>query len=94
MGVRSNPLEHGRWWDRTENFVGGCVMADDSCYYCYAPPDAAGLLTSRDIELYKGTTVFKDGRWTWSGLLTERPPEDPAWSDLLNWPGVPDPPIG
>jgi protein gp37 len=91
MGVRPFPLHHGRWWDATVNFVGGCVMADDSCFFCYAPVDAAGVLTSRDIELYKGTTVFKNGRWTWSGLLTERPPEDPTWNDLLNFPGVPVP---
>jgi protein gp37 len=89
VGTRPFPLHHGRWWDATVNFVGGCVMADDSCSYCYAPPKAAGLLTSRDIDLYKGTTVFKHGRWTWSGLLTERASEDPAWNDLLNFPGVP-----
>jgi protein gp37 len=94
MGVRPNPLDHGRYWDATCNFFGGCVIADHSCRYCYAPVDAGGLLSSRDIELYKGTTVFRDGRRTWSGLLTERPPDDPAWTQLLNFPGVPNPLLG
>ena len=89
MEVRPNPLEHGRWWDATINFVGGCVIADHSCYYCYAPVDAGGLLTSRDIELYRGTTEWRNGRRAWTGLLTEKPPEHPSWSELLNWPGVP-----
>jgi len=94
MGVRPNPQWHGRYWDRTDNFVGGCVIADHTCYFCYAALDAATLQTARDVELYAGTTVFRNGRWTWSGLLTALPPDHPAWRDLLKWPGVPTPLLG
>jgi protein gp37 len=94
MGVRPDPLDHGRYWDATLNVVGGCEIVDRSCRFCYAPPDAAGLQTSRDVELYKNTTVFKHGRWTWNGRLTVRPPEDSTWTDPLRWKGVAEPLLG
>jgi len=92
MAARKNPLERRRWWDATWNPVGGCKMADSSCYYCYAPPEAAGLQTSKDVELYLGTTKYEDGRWTWNGRLTEWPPEHPGWNWPLTWRN-PEPPL-
>ena len=94
MGVRPKPLHHGRWWDATLNVVGGCKLADDSCYFCYAPRDAAGVQTATDIELYLGTTVWKDGRWTWNGKLTPLPPEHPKWTFPLRWTGAAEPLLG
>jgi protein gp37 len=94
MGVRPNPLEHGRYWDATVNVVGGCEIVDASCRYCYAAPDAAGIQTATDIELYKNTTVFKRGRWIWNRRLTVLPPEHPAWTFALRWRGAKEPLLG
>jgi protein gp37 len=94
MSVRPNALEHGRYWDATLNVVGGCEIVDTSCYFCYAPPDAAGIQTVTGIELYDDTTMWKDGRWTWNGRLTVAPPDHPAWSFPLDWPGAKNPVLG
>jgi protein gp37 len=94
MGVRPNPLEHGRYWDATVNVVGGCEIVDRSCRFCYAARDAAGIQTATDIELYKNTTVFKRGRWTWNRRLTVLPPEHPAWTFALSWRGAAEPLLG
>jgi protein gp37 len=94
MGVRADALLHGRWWDETLNVAGGCVIADTSCYYCYAPPDAAGIQTATDIELWKDTTVWRNGRWTWNGRLTVLRPDHPRWTFPLRWKGSPEPLLG
>ena len=88
MGVRPNPLLHGRYWDATVNVVAGCEIVDASCYFCYAPPYAAGIHAENDIELYLNTTVFKNGRWTWNGNLTVLLPDNPNWTFPLRWRGV------
>ena len=94
MGVRPDPLLHGRYWDGTQNVVGGCSIVDPSCYYCYAPPDAAGIQTATDIELWRDTTIWRNGRWTWNGRLTVLPPEHPAWMFPPRWRGVAAPLLG
>src|SRR5260221_13382579 len=94
MGVRPNPLHHGRYWDATLNVVGGCEIADRSCYYCYAPPDAAGIQTATDVALWKDTTVWRNERWTWNERLTVLPPEHPAWMFPLRWKGAASPLLG
>jgi protein gp37 len=94
MGVRADALAHGRWWDDTLNVVGGCVIADTSCYYCYAPLDAGTLQSATDIELWKDTTVWRNGRWTWNGRLTVLRPDHPTWTFPLRWKGSPEPLLG
>jgi protein gp37 len=94
MGVREDALLHGRWWDETRNVVGGCVIADPSCHFCYAPPDAARIQTETDIELWKDTTVWRNGRWTWNGRLTVLRPDHPTWTFPLRWKGSPEPLLG
>ena len=84
MAARPDPLLHGRYWDATLNVVGGCEMPPDlSCYYCYAAHDAGGIQTALDVELYRGTTVLKHGRQTWTGRLNVLPPEHPTWTDFV-----------
>ena len=94
MGVRPNPLEHGRYWDATLNVVGGCVIADRSCSFCYAAPYAGGIHAATDIELYRGTVEWRNGRWTWTGLLTKLPPDHPNHTFPLRWRGVEQPLLG
>jgi protein gp37 len=94
MGVRANPLHHGRYWDASLNVTGSCEIADRSCYFCYAPPDAAGIQSATDVELWKDTTVWRNGRWTWNERLTVLPPEHPAWTFPLRWKGVAAPLLG
>ena len=94
MGVRPDPLEHGRYWDATVPGVGGCVIADRSCYFCYAPPYAGGIHAATDIELYRGTVEWRNGRWTWTGLLTKLPLDHPNQTLPLRWPGVKNPLLG
>jgi protein gp37 len=94
MGARSYALLHGHWWDETLNVVGGCVIADTSCVNCYAPPDAAGIQTATDIELWLDTTVWRNGRWTWNGRLTVLRPDHPTWTFPLRWKGSPEPLLG
>jgi protein gp37 len=94
MGVREDALLHGRWWDETLNVVGGCVIADTSCYYCYAPPDAGGIQTATDIELWLDTTVYRNGRITWNGHLSVLRPDHPRWTFPLRWKGSPEPLLG
>jgi protein gp37 len=76
------------------NVVGGCEIVDPSCYFCYAAPDAAGIQTANDIQLYLNTTEFKHERWTWNGNLTELPPDHSTWNDLLSFGGVDEPLLG
>jgi len=94
MGVRPDPLEHGRYWDATVNVVGGCVIVDSSCYYCYAAPYAGGIHAATDIELYRGTVEWRNGRWTWTSLLTKLPPDHPNHTLPLRWRGVEEPLLG
>jgi protein gp37 len=94
MGARRDALLHGRWWDETLNVVGGCVIADTSCYYCYAALDAGTLQTATDIELWLGTTVWRNERWTWNGRLTVLRPDHPRWTFPLRWKGSPEPLLG
>ena len=94
MGVRSNPQDHGRFWDATKNYFAGCIIADPSCLYCYAPVYAAGAHSAADLELYRGTFVFRNGRWTWSGVLTVLRPDHPDWYFPLGWKGVENPVLG
>jgi len=94
MGVRPDPLDHGRYHDATVNVVGGCVIADRSCYYCYAPPYAGGIHAANEVELYRGTVVWRNGRWTWTGLLTKLPPDHPNHTFPLRWRGVEQPLLG
>lgn len=92
MGVRPNPLHHGRYWDASENVVAGCQFADHSCLNCYAMLYAAGIHTANDIELYRGTTEVKHERLTWSGKFNVLPPEHPNYTFPLRWRGT-DPPV-
>ena len=91
MRVRPKTLEHGRWWDATLNVFGGCIIADRSCYYCYAPIYAAGIHSAADLELYRGTVEFRNGRWTWTGVLTVLRPDHPEWMMPLRWKGAAEP---
>jgi protein gp37 len=93
MGVRPNPLEHGRYWDRTENpAASGCHFADYSCVNCYAITYAAGVHAKNDIDLYRGTT--KPNKHGWSGRLSYKPLNDPAYTIPLTWPGAKEPVMG
>src|SRR5262245_34812718 len=94
MGVRPNPLDHGRYWDATVNVCGGCAMADSGCYFCYAAPYAGGIHAAADLELYRGTVEWRNGRWTWTGLLTKLPPDHPNHTFPLRWRGVEQPLLG
>jgi protein gp37 len=95
MGVRPDPLDHGRYWDATApNVVGGCVIADRSCYFCYAAPYAGDIHAANEVELYRGTVEWRNGRWTWTGLLTKLPPDHPHHTYPLRWPGVEQPLLG
>src|SRR5215831_8948480 len=94
MGVRPFPLEYGRYWDATVNVVGGCVIADRSCSFCYAAPYAGGIHAATDIELYRGTVEWRNGRWTWTGLLTKLPRGHPNHTLPLRWRGVEEPLMG
>lgn len=94
MGVRPNPLEHGRYWDRTENVVAGCEIVESSCLNCYAPVYAAGVHAKNDIELYRDTTVFRHGRPTWTERLTVLPLDHSTYTIPLNWQGAKEPVMG
>jgi protein gp37 len=84
MGVRPNPLHHGRYWDATQNVVGGCEIVDSSCLNCYAVDYAAGIHAANDVELYRGTTEFKHGRDFWTGHLTVQADDHSSWTDFLS----------
>jgi protein gp37 len=94
MGVREYALLHGHYWDETLNVVGGCVIADSSCKYCYAALDAGTLQEGTDIELWLDTTEYRNGRWTWNGRLTVLRPDHPRWTFPLRWKGSPEPLLG
>jgi protein gp37 len=85
MGVRQDPLHHGRYWDATLNVVGGCEIVDPSCLHCYAVSYAAGIHTANDVELYRGTTEFKHGRHFWTGHLTVQTDGHPSWTEFVSW---------
>ena len=100
MGVRPDPLDHGRYWDATLNVVGGCEFAhrfvdgrkivDPSCVNCYAVTYAAGIHAKNEVELYRGTTERKGARDTWSGPdhLTVLVNDHRTWNEPLRWRGV------
>src|SRR5262249_27659392 len=98
MGVRSNPLLHGRCWDKTLNVVGGCEFAyrivdgrkifDTTCVNCYAVTYAAGVHKKNDVELYRGTTERRGGRDTWSNHFTVLVEDHRTWTEPRRWRGV------
>jgi protein gp37 len=47
-----------------------------------------------DVELYRSTTTFKDGRFLFNGTLHELPPGHPGWSFPVRWPGAARPLLG
>jgi Bacteriophage protein gp37 len=92
--MRPDPLLHTRYWDRSENYVGGCVMADYSCRYCYAAHAAHGLQSATGNALHSGTTKLVKGIPTFTGHFTERAADDDKWKIPLRWKGVEKPLLG
>jgi len=99
MGVRPDPLDHGRYWDGTitnrvlgcefaHRFVDGRKIIDPSCLNCYAVTYAAGLRKANDLERYRGTTEpNKRGRdsWTVPPHLTVLEDGHADWADFFGW---------
>jgi protein gp37 len=94
MEVRPNPLEHGRYWDATLNVVGGCAIVDSSCLNCYAVPYATGIHAANDVELYRGTTEWRNGHWTWNERTTVLPLNHPNYTAAWSWRGAAEPLLG
>src|SRR5215831_4694001 len=53
-----------------------------------------GIHAATDIELYRGTVEWRNGRWTWTGLLTKLPRGHPNHTLPLRWRGVEEPLMG
>jgi protein gp37 len=88
------PNSDGAWWDATWNTMGGCRPISAGCVNCYAARDAGTLQASLDDPLYRDTTEFKGGRYTFNGSLRERPREHPGWTFPLRWKGAARPLLG
>jgi protein gp37 len=94
--MMATPLAVGCvWWDSSWNVLGGCTAVSSGCRHCYAAREAATRQTACRVALYEDTTTWVRGvRPVFNGRLTILPPEHPAWSWPLTWPGSDAPLLG